>query len=256
MRLVRPAGGDAGADGVAGPEIDDAGGVGVVADGIAGAARDGGRGGADFGRGAAARGRPARGAAVLRRGIAAQRVPGIAKAPHHLLPSREKLAKVTLGRRAAAFSAACRTDSARPSSSSERYSTVRPSKVTRVVPPVKAAASDGGAGAGRLRQRPGEDGRIHDAKFDAAPASQAGSRRAAATRPALVDGKKLGDDRERRLRSSESGICLVSGAAKRAGRRARRAGRGSIRSTSMAGRLGEREGDVRASKGDRTPQGR
>ena len=33
------------------------------------------------------------------------------------------------------------TDSARPSSSRERYSTVRPSKVTRVVPPVKAAAS-------------------------------------------------------------------------------------------------------------------
>jgi len=34
MGLVRPAGGDASADGVAGPEIDDAGGIGVVADGI------------------------------------------------------------------------------------------------------------------------------------------------------------------------------------------------------------------------------
>jgi len=48
---------------------------------------------------------------------------------------------VTLGRRAALFSAAYSTDSARPSSSSERYSTVLPSNVTRVVPPVKAAAS-------------------------------------------------------------------------------------------------------------------
>ena len=78
--------------------------------------------------------------AVLRGGIATQGVPCVTKAPHHQLPSREKLAKVTLGRRAAAFSAACRTDRARPSSSRERYSTVRPSKVTRVVPPVYAAA--------------------------------------------------------------------------------------------------------------------
>jgi hypothetical protein len=76
----------------------------------------------------------------LRCGIATQGVPSIAEAAHHLVPSREKLAKVTLGRRAVLLPAVCRTESVRPSLSSKRYSTACPSKVTQVVPPVNAAA--------------------------------------------------------------------------------------------------------------------
>jgi len=94
------------------------------------------RGDANLGRGTATRRRPRGGALVLCRRIAAQRVPGIPQPAHHVLPPREKLASVTEGRRAAVISAPRSTASARPSSSRLRYSTVRPSKVTRVVPPV------------------------------------------------------------------------------------------------------------------------
>jgi DNA polymerase-3 subunit delta' len=136
MRLVRPPRGDAGADGIACPEIHHARGIGVVAHRIAGAPRDSGGGRPHLRRCAAAGRRPAGGAAVLRRVIAADRLPDIAPTAHHRVPSREKLARVMLGRRALVVSAPRSTASARPSSSRLRYSMVRPSKLTRVVPAV------------------------------------------------------------------------------------------------------------------------
>ncbi len=58
MRCIGPAGGDAGTNRFAGPDIDDAGGIGVVAHGIAGAACHGRRCGTDIRVRAAAQWRP------------------------------------------------------------------------------------------------------------------------------------------------------------------------------------------------------
>ena len=106
MRFVGPAGGDPGADGVAGPEIDDAGGVGIIAHRLPRAAGNGGGAARDLAVGTAAGGCPGRGAAVLCGGIAAQGVPGGADASEHQAVPREKQARVRLGRRVAGFSLA------------------------------------------------------------------------------------------------------------------------------------------------------
>jgi hypothetical protein len=80
---IRPAGGDAGADRIPGPEVDNAAGIGIVADGIAGPPRHRRRRQPDLGSGAAAGWGPGRGPAVLRGGVAANRFPARPQSMQH-----------------------------------------------------------------------------------------------------------------------------------------------------------------------------
>jgi len=94
---------------------------------LADQARDDWCGSADFGFDAAAENPPSGGAAILCGGIATKHLPSSTNAPHHRLPSCEKLAM---------FSTPRSTVSVRPNSFGERYSILRPSKITCVLPSI------------------------------------------------------------------------------------------------------------------------